>query len=77
MRKYISLLLITIITLTVSSCYVGHSHRGRNLPPGQAKKVYGGKSAKKYAPGQQKKRHGKHGKGHHKHDVIIDNRYYW
>ena len=26
-----------------------------NLPPGQAKKVYGGKSAKAYAPGQRKK----------------------
>jgi len=26
-----------------------------NLPPGQAKKIYGSKSAKKYAPGQQKK----------------------
>jgi hypothetical protein len=28
---------------------------GANLPPGQAKKVYGDKSAKAYAPGQQKK----------------------
>ena len=28
---------------------------GGNLPPGQAKKVYGDKSAKAYAPGQQKK----------------------
>lgn len=27
----------------------------RNLPPGQAKKIYGDKSAKKYAPGQRKK----------------------
>lgn len=27
----------------------------RNLPPGQAKKIYGGKSAKPYAPGQRKK----------------------
>ena len=26
-----------------------------NLPPGQAKKIYGGKSAKAYAPGQRKK----------------------
>ena len=26
-----------------------------NLPPGQAKKIYGDKSAKKYAPGQRKK----------------------
>lgn len=28
---------------------------GGNLPPGQAKKVYGGQSAKPYAPGQRKK----------------------
>ncbi|MBC8109893.1 MAG: quinol oxidase subunit 4 [Verrucomicrobia bacterium] len=27
------------------------------LPPGQAKKVYGTKSAKPFAPGQQKKKH--------------------
>lgn len=27
----------------------------QNLPPGQAKKIYGGKSAKPYAPGQRKK----------------------
>jgi hypothetical protein len=28
---------------------------GGNLPPGQAKKVYGGQSARPYAPGQRKK----------------------
>ena len=28
---------------------------GGNLPPGQAKKIYGGQSAKVYAPGQRKK----------------------
>ncbi|WP_147203665.1 hypothetical protein [Segetibacter aerophilus] len=43
------------------------TNKGRNngigLPPGQAKKVYGG-SAKDYAPGQQKKSKGNgHGKG--------------
>ncbi|HSB91955.1 MAG TPA: hypothetical protein VLC28_02505 [Flavitalea sp.] len=27
-----------------------------HVPPGQAKKMYGDKSAKKYAPGQQKKK---------------------
>ena len=27
----------------------------QSLPPGQAKKIYGDKSAKAYAPGQQKK----------------------
>jgi hypothetical protein len=52
-----------------------HAHDGKWLPPGQAKKIYGG-SARDYAPGQQKKwkgdrdrdehehEHGKHGKGH-------------
>jgi hypothetical protein len=39
-----------------------HINRAVWLPPGQAKKIYGG-SAKQYAPGQQKKWHGK-GKGH-------------
>ena len=28
---------------------------GNNLPPGQAKKIYGEKSAKRFAPGQRKK----------------------
>lgn len=31
---------------------------GKGLPPGQAKKQYGGKSARVYAPGQQKKNGG-------------------
>ncbi len=31
-------------------------HR-RNLPPGQEKKLYGEKSAKRFAPGQRKKDH--------------------
>ncbi|GEO04815.1 hypothetical protein AAE02nite_24790 [Adhaeribacter aerolatus] len=29
---------------------------GKQLPPGQAKKIYGHQSAKAFAPGQQKKR---------------------
>lgn len=32
-----------------------------NMPPGQAKKVYGSKSAKVYAPGQRKKAAGNYG----------------
>ena len=42
---------------------VYHHSRRRNLPPGQAKKIYGG-SAKDYAPGQVKKHHHKHKHGH-------------
>jgi hypothetical protein len=32
----------------------------RRLPPGQAKKIYGSRSARPYAPGQQKKYYKKH-----------------
>jgi len=41
----------------------------RSLPPGQHKKVHGDKSAKKYAPGQQKKHKNNSykKKNHHKH----------
>jgi hypothetical protein len=53
----------------------GNNRRGNGkwLPPGQAKKIYGG-SARDYAPGQQKKwkeheheHEHEHGKGHGKH----------
>ncbi|QHL86761.1 hypothetical protein GU926_04630 [Nibribacter ruber] len=40
------------------------SRSTKGMPPGQAKKVYGDKSAKAYAPGQQKKKG--HGKGNGK-----------
>jgi hypothetical protein len=50
MKKY---LLITLMAIFLaSSCktsHVGH------VPPGQAKKITGSKSAKAYAPGQRKK----------------------
>jgi hypothetical protein len=39
----------------------------RNLPPGQAKKVYGGRSAKPYAPGQRKK----YGYSYRRYPLII------
>lgn len=52
---------------TQTSGVYGRNDNARRLPPGQAKKVYGG-SAKDYAPGQMKKRkdHGDHGPGPHK-----------
>jgi hypothetical protein len=42
--------------ILLSSCVV-HRESGNphGLPPGQAKKIYGTKSAKPFAPGQQKK----------------------
>ena len=68
MKKIIGYVMVGMVLLSLSSCYT-HSHP-HGMPPGQAKKIYGGKSAKRYAPGQQKKKH-KKGKGHYKHDVHI------
>ncbi|KIA92691.1 MULTISPECIES: hypothetical protein [unclassified Flavobacterium] len=48
---------IILLTLFVASCsiHTSSSNSGK-IPPGQAKKMSGSKSAKNYAPGQQKKR---------------------
>jgi hypothetical protein len=56
MKKTIVLLSILLGGLVFSSCS-HHHHPAKGLPPGQAKKVTGSKSAKPYAPGQQKKKH--------------------
>jgi hypothetical protein len=40
---------------TSGRSYPDYDPNPNNLPPGQAKKIYGDKSAKKYAPGQRKK----------------------
>ncbi|MFC6099851.1 hypothetical protein [Olivibacter domesticus] len=55
MKKILSLSLIAAMLL-FSSCY-SHRTAGRSgkVPPGQAKKAYGKKSAKQFAPGQRKK----------------------
>ncbi|WP_437922082.1 quinol oxidase subunit 4 [Sphingobacterium sp. LRF_L2] len=67
MKKLIGLLLVVLFTVSMSSCYNSrHAHR---MPPGHAKKVYGSKSAKKYAPGQQKKK--KKGNKHYRYEAPI------
>jgi len=53
MKKYI-LLLSALMVISLSSCSV-HSGSSGKVPPGQAKKATGSKSAKPYAPGQRKK----------------------
>lgn len=63
------LMLLLAFSVSLTSCVVHtpshHKHRSAKVPPGHAKKFYGDKSAKRYAPGQQKKKHhGKLGKGH-------------
>lgn len=50
-------LTMTMMALLIAGCSV-HTSPGNSgkLPPGQAKKKSGSKSAKAYAPGQQKKK---------------------
>ncbi|MFE3869672.1 hypothetical protein ACFX5F_00365 [Flavobacterium sp. ZS1P70] len=54
-------ILVAIFAISLSNCAVRvgttsnrASYKSKQLPPGQAKKIYGGKSAKRYAPGQNK-----------------------
>lgn len=53
--KMLSILMVSLSVLLFTSCYTtktaGNSGK---VPPGQAKKMTGSKSAKPYAPGQQK-----------------------
>jgi hypothetical protein len=52
------IMVILFVMLSVLSCSTHthtHSSGPGKIPPGQAKKMSGSKSAKTYAPGQQKK----------------------
>jgi len=68
-RKLVYLIAVIILALNISGCRgtlairktpSGHV---KSAPPGQIKKITGEKSAKRYAPGQQKKKKNKRG-GH-------------
>lgn len=55
--RFVSLILILgTLVLSSTSCTVTRTrhHHGTKVPPGQTKKYYGDRSAKRYAPGQQK-----------------------
>ncbi|KYP16312.1 hypothetical protein [Flavihumibacter sp. CACIAM 22H1] len=65
MKLGIGLLALIALLFTVASCtrrvvVVHHhprkQHKVHRLPPGQAKKLHGTRSARPYAPGQRKKR---------------------
>ena len=50
------IMVVLFVAISVISCST-HVHNSANkIPPGQAKKMSGSKSAKAYAPGQQKKK---------------------
>ncbi|MFT0716482.1 hypothetical protein [Flagellimonas lutimaris] len=54
-----NLLRITIVVCSIAmftSCKVNHGTVKSSTAPGQVKKMTGAKSAKAYAPGQQKKK---------------------
>jgi hypothetical protein len=58
MKSIIKITGALIVMLMMTSCVVhDHGNGPKKIPPGQAKKIYGG-SAKDYAPGQVKKRGG-------------------
>ncbi|RKT02108.1 hypothetical protein [Chryseobacterium defluvii] len=73
MKGLIKIVGVVVVLFMLSSCIVHEYHGRRGLPPGQAKKYYGG-SARYYAPGHVKKRvyyyndyRGGHKHGHKKH----------
>lgn len=54
--RTLSILVIICSVFLLSSCSRHtHVHKTTRIPPGQAKKMTGDKSAKTYAPGQTKK----------------------
>lgn len=57
--KSVVIILVLLFAVSFSGCTIHTgttqtTYKAKKLPPGQAKKIYGGKSAKRYAPGQNK-----------------------
>ncbi|WP_163411412.1 hypothetical protein [Flavobacterium ajazii] len=53
------IMVILFVIVSMLGCTVQHNHthshhKSKKMPPGQAKKISGQKSAKSHAPGQQK-----------------------
>ncbi|MCS4304619.1 hypothetical protein [Chryseobacterium sp. BIGb0232] len=61
MKSMLKIAAAGVIALMISSCVV---HERRGVPPGHAKRVYGG-SARYYAPGHVKKVYIYEDRGHH------------
>ncbi len=61
----------------LASCATYSNGRGnKGLPPGQAKKIHGTKSAKPFAPGQRKKNNKKRKHKNNRHDSRVILNYY-
>jgi hypothetical protein len=57
--KFAISIMVILFTVSFSNCTIHtrtnrSTYKAKQLPPGQAKKIYGGKSAKRYAPGHNK-----------------------
>ena len=57
--RFVLSVMVVLFTVSLSNCSIQNgtsrsTYKAKKLPPGQAKKIYGGKSAKRYAPGQNK-----------------------
>ena len=59
--RFATTILVAIFAISLSNCAIRlgtntnrASYNSKRIPPGQAKKIYGGKSAKRYAPGHNK-----------------------
>jgi hypothetical protein len=55
-KRYLFLFFIAVMAIGATSCRATRIHVNGNgaVPPGQMKKITGAKSAKQYAPGQNK-----------------------
>lgn len=56
MKNLLKITIALCSIVMVASCKVNHGTVRSSTAPGQVKKVTGSKSAKAYAPGQQKKK---------------------
>ncbi|MGK6349964.1 quinol oxidase subunit 4 [Parapedobacter sp. DT-150] len=56
MKRLLTMLTLSLTVLWLGSCAVHTAGRSGKVPPGQAKKITGKKSAREHAPGQKKKK---------------------
>jgi len=59
MKSFKIYLSLVVFSLSIISCEIrtttgARAVSGKSVPPGQAKKIYGTKSARPFAPGQNK-----------------------